>query len=73
MKKTNKKEGLSDSDDEKKVTDVDIEEKPKYDFWKRDDINETRSTMPVKIVEENKSALIKTKSQGSHWNNAKTW
>jgi len=68
MKKT-------DSDDQKKVTDVDIEEKPKYDFWKRDDINETRSTMPVKIVEENKSApiLLKTKSQGSHWNNAKTW
>jgi len=54
---------------------IDVEA-PKYDYWKKDDINETRTTMPTKIEDktlEEQTNLKKLSSQGSHWNNAKTW
>ena len=52
-------------------TEDDLIDVPKYDSWKRDDINNSRGTMPVKA--EVTTTFIKTSSQGSDWNSAKTW
>ncbi len=54
--------------------DYDNEKFSKHGDWKRSDINETKSTMPTKY-NENQTLMqpVKTNSQGSSWNNAKTW
>jgi hypothetical protein len=59
----------------KKCTDDDIDDIPAYGAWKREDINNSKDIMPIKIDDTSKlTNLTKTNSaQGSAWNNAKTW